>query len=83
MKRAERSTSRRANTPFQRDVGATIERWAHVGIYGCTLRRWPPPALAPTALEQTKSLEQLRALGHGIAITCVKTTHSSAAVESP
>lgn len=74
----------RADLPFQRDPGATIERWAHVGIYGyraATLARLA--TLAPTALEQTESLEQLRALGHGIAITCVKTKHGSAAVDRP
>lgn len=74
----------RADLPFQRDAGVTIERWAHVGIYGyraATLARLA--TLAPTALEQTESLEQLRALGHGIAITCVKTKHGSAAVDRP
>lgn len=74
----------RADVPFQRDAGTTIERWAHVGIYGyraSTLARLA--TLAPTALEQTEALEQLRALGHGIAITCVKTKHGSAAVDRP
>lgn len=74
----------RADLPFQRDTGVTIERWAHVGIYGyraATLARLA--TLAPTTLEQTESLEQLRALGHGIAITCVKTKHGSAAVDRP
>ncbi len=74
----------RADLPFQRDAGASIERWAHVGIYGyraTTLTRLA--TLAPTRLEQTESLEQLRALGHGIAITCVKTKHGSPAVDRP
>lgn len=75
----------RADLPFQRDAGAQpIERWAHVGIYGyrvATLERLA--SLAPTRLEQTEALEQLRALGHGIAITCVKTRHRSAAVDRP
>lgn len=75
----------RADLPFQRDAGAQpIERWGHVGIYGyrvATLARLA--ALAPTRLEQTEALEQLRALGHGIAISCVKTKHGSAAVDRP
>ncbi|MBE2252633.1 MAG: 3-deoxy-manno-octulosonate cytidylyltransferase [Myxococcus sp.] len=74
----------RADLPFQRDAGAAIARWGHVGIYGyraSTLARLA--TLPPTALEQTEALEQLRALGHGIALTCVKTTHGSAAVDRP
>jgi 3-deoxy-manno-octulosonate cytidylyltransferase (CMP-KDO synthetase) len=74
----------RADLPFQRDAAADVERWAHLGIYGyraSTLARLA--ALAPTTLEQAESLEQLRALGHGIAITCVKTKHGSAAVDRP
>ena len=75
----------RADIPFQRDPGVgTMERWAHVGIYGYrkkTLLRLA--ALPPTALEKTESLEQLRALFHGVRIHCEKTPHSSVAVDRP
>jgi 3-deoxy-manno-octulosonate cytidylyltransferase (CMP-KDO synthetase) len=75
----------RADIPFQRDAhGPTVERLGHVGIYGyraSTLQTLA--ALAPTRLEQMVSLEQLRALGHGVTIQCVKTKHGSAAVDRP
>jgi 3-deoxy-manno-octulosonate cytidylyltransferase (CMP-KDO synthetase) len=62
----------RADLPFQRDPGGeAIPRWAHLA------------RLPPTALERVESLEQLRALGHGIAIHCARTDRSSAAVDRP
>ncbi len=72
----------RADLPFAR--GDVAHRWAHLGIYGYrrdTLLRLA--SLAPTALEKAESLEQLRALGHGIRILCVPTTHRGQAVDSP
>ncbi|MGZ3480803.1 MAG: 3-deoxy-manno-octulosonate cytidylyltransferase, partial [Myxococcaceae bacterium] len=39
--------------------------------------------LAPTPLERAESLEQLRALEHGIRIRCVPTTHVSVGVDTP
>jgi 3-deoxy-manno-octulosonate cytidylyltransferase (CMP-KDO synthetase) len=75
----------RADIPFQRDAGARPPpRWAHVGLYGFrahVLERLA--SLPPTALEQAEALEQLRALGHGIAIACAVTTHSTQAVDTP
>lgn len=74
----------RADLPFQRDAGPSIPRLGHVGIYGYRVDTLLKLAtLKPTALEQTESLEQLRALGHGIAIHCVLTNHGSAAVDRP
>jgi 3-deoxy-manno-octulosonate cytidylyltransferase (CMP-KDO synthetase) len=75
----------RADLPYQRDPGTRpMLRWAHLGLYGY---RAPVLArlasLAPTALEQTESLEQLRALGHGIAIACRVTPHAARAVDRP
>lgn len=75
----------RADLPFQRDAGAgPIARWAHLGLYGYragTLARLA--SLPPTALERTESLEQLRALGHGIRIACRVTAHATQAVDRP
>lgn len=75
----------RADVPFQRDPAAPpLRRWAHVGLYGyraSVLQRLA--ALPPTDLERTESLEQLRALGHGIRITCAETTHPTVAVDVP
>ncbi|MFZ5445159.1 MAG: 3-deoxy-manno-octulosonate cytidylyltransferase [Myxococcota bacterium] len=74
----------RADLPFQRDAGVGIHRWAHLGLYGyraSVLQRLA--ALAPTALEKTEALEQLRALGHGIRIACRVTEHPTQAVDRP
>jgi 3-deoxy-manno-octulosonate cytidylyltransferase (CMP-KDO synthetase) len=75
----------RADLPFQRDPGGgSIPRWAHLGLYGYRARTLGRLAsLPPTALERVESLEQLRALGHGIAIHCARTDRSSAAVDRP
>ena len=73
----------RADLPFARD-GGPVERWAHVGLYGyrrATLLKLA--SLPPTALEKAESLEQLRALGHGIEIFCGETVHRGQAVDSP
>ncbi len=51
--------------------------------------RVPPPALlvlaslAPTPLERAESLEQLRALEHGIRIRAVETEYESVGVDTP
>jgi 3-deoxy-manno-octulosonate cytidylyltransferase (CMP-KDO synthetase) len=73
----------RADVPVSRD-GSPIQRWAHVGLYGYrrpTLARLA--GLTPTPLERAESLEQLRALEHGIRIRCVPTDHRSIGVDSP
>jgi len=75
----------RADLPFQRDVAtAPAPRWAHLGLYGYRSRVLQRLAtLPPTPLEKTESLEQLRALGHGIRIACRWTHHESQAVDRP
>ncbi len=40
-------------------------------------------ALEPTPLERAESLEQLRALEHGIRIKAVETTHDTLHVDTP
>jgi 3-deoxy-manno-octulosonate cytidylyltransferase (CMP-KDO synthetase) len=75
----------RADLPYQRDAKShPMLRWAHLGLYGYrapVLSRLA--SLTPTALELTESLEQLRALGHGIAIACRVTAHVAHAVDRP
>jgi 3-deoxy-manno-octulosonate cytidylyltransferase (CMP-KDO synthetase) len=74
----------RADLPFQRDPGTRIARYAHVGLYGYRARVLERlSTLAPTTLEKTESLEQLRALGHGIRIACRVTRHPTQAVDRP
>jgi 3-deoxy-manno-octulosonate cytidylyltransferase (CMP-KDO synthetase) len=73
----------RADLPFPRE-SVPVQRWAHVGIYGYrrqTLLRIS--ALAATPLERAESLEQLRALGHGVQIFCAQTDQPTQAVDSP
>ena len=57
---------------------------AHIGLY--VYRRdilLKLAALPPAPLEILESLEQLRALSHGIGIRVVPTTHASAGVDTP
>jgi 3-deoxy-manno-octulosonate cytidylyltransferase (CMP-KDO synthetase) len=73
----------RHDVPFEREATG-VPRWAHLGLYGyrrATLERLS--RLPPTLVEKTEALEQLRALGHGIAIHCAVTTHPSQAVDRP
>ncbi len=73
----------RHDIPFEREALKTpIARWAHLGLYGYraeTLERIAK--LPPHVLEQTESLEQLRALAHGVRIACRVTRHRSVAVD--
>jgi 3-deoxy-manno-octulosonate cytidylyltransferase (CMP-KDO synthetase) len=72
----------RSPIPFERSAPA--QRWAHVGLYGyraVTLARLA--ALPPTPLELAESLEQLRALEHGVRIRCAPVSWNSIAVDVP
>jgi 3-deoxy-manno-octulosonate cytidylyltransferase (CMP-KDO synthetase) len=76
----------RSGVPFARHTGASGEAgpWKHVGIYG--YRReflLTFASLPPTPLEQTESLEQLRALEHGYRIKTVETTWDCVGVDTP
>lgn len=75
----------RSDIPFQRDTGgAGVARWAHLGLYGYRWRALDRLShLSPTALERAESLEQLRALGHGVRIACRVTPHAGHAVDRP
>lgn len=82
----------RSPIPFHRDewTGAGHETFTggrclkHIGIYVYRkdfLFRYA--GLAPTELERTEKLEQLRALGHGERIKVVITGHESIGVDTP
>lgn len=75
----------RAPIPYQRDPrGGFPPLYRHVGLYA--YRRSALLVLAsldPTPLELAESLEQLRALEHGIRIKTVETAYDSIGVDSP
>lgn len=73
----------RAPIPYGRDAGALARARGHIGLYvyrrDVLLRL---AALAPTPLERIESLEQLRALEHGIRIKVMETTYESLGVDT-
>ncbi len=75
----------RAPIPYQRDSrGGFAPLYKHIGLYA--YRRSTLlvlSALEPTPLERTESLEQLRALEHGIRIRAVETPHDTIGVDTP
>jgi len=74
----------RADIPFGLHESPSLTRFAHIGIYGFRRRILEKlSSLPPSALEQAESLEQLRALEHGIAIRCVITPFATASVDVP
>lgn len=74
----------RAPIPFVRTGSPATPAWRHVGLYvyrrQCLLQL---AALEPTPLERAESLEQLRALEHGIRLLTLETTHDSIGVDTP
>ena len=75
----------RAPIPYLRDArGGWPPLYRHVGLYA--YRRSALLVLAtlePTPLERAESLEQLRALEHGIRIRAVETQYDSLGVDTP
>ena len=74
----------RAPIPFSRDAALPALARVHVGLYVYrreTLLRLA--TLAPSPLERAESLEQLRALEHGIRIHVVDTDYVSFEVNTP
>lgn len=75
----------RAPIPHTRDPrGGWPPLFRHVGVYA--YRRSALlvlAALEPTPLERAESLEQLRALEHGIRIKAVETSYDSIGVDTP
>jgi 3-deoxy-manno-octulosonate cytidylyltransferase (CMP-KDO synthetase) len=76
----------RAPVPYHRataNSGVPASAFKHIGLYAyrrATLLRLA--ALAPTPLEDLESLEQLRALEHGIRIRVVETAFDSIGVDT-
>ncbi len=74
----------RATIPFQRDPAATHPPiWKHIGLYAfraAALARFH--ALAPSPLEQTERLEQLRLLENNFAIYVEPTPHDTIGVDT-
>ncbi len=77
----------RSLIPFHRDTHDSASKvipLLHLGIYGYRrdiLRKLV--RLAPTPLELSEKLEQLRALEHGIPIRVVETSHRGVGVDTP
>jgi 3-deoxy-manno-octulosonate cytidylyltransferase (CMP-KDO synthetase) len=75
----------RAPIPYVRDPrGGWPPLYRHIGLYA--YRRSALLVLAslePTPLERAESLEQLRALEHGIRIKAVETSYDSIGVDTP
>jgi 3-deoxy-manno-octulosonate cytidylyltransferase (CMP-KDO synthetase) len=74
----------RAPIPYVRDGSPAAPAWRHVGLYvyrrECLMKL---AQLAPTALEESEALEQLRALEHGIRIKVIETQYDSIGVDTP
>src|SRR5262245_13589797 len=73
----------RAPIPYPRQPGL-VTPLRHIGIYVfrmAFLQRFA--TLAPTPLERTEGLEQLRALEHGVRIRVLLTPHGSVGVDTP
>jgi 3-deoxy-manno-octulosonate cytidylyltransferase (CMP-KDO synthetase) len=74
----------RAPIPYARAGCPPAAQWRHIGLYGyrrdCLLRL---ASLAPTELERSEALEQLRALEHGIRIKTIETTFDAIGVDTP
>jgi 3-deoxy-manno-octulosonate cytidylyltransferase (CMP-KDO synthetase) len=76
----------RATLPFVREAadGASVRRWAHLGLYGYRRETLLKLATLPeTPLERAEKLEQLRALEHGIRIRCGQVQGHTVAVDVP
>jgi len=73
----------RSPIPYRRQPGL-ITPLRHIGIYvfrAPFLQRFA--SLPPTPLEKTETLEQLRALEHGVRIRVLVTPHASLGVDTP
>jgi 3-deoxy-manno-octulosonate cytidylyltransferase (CMP-KDO synthetase) len=73
----------RATIPFDRDGHGNATYWKHLGLYAyrrAALERFA--ALAPSELELSERLEQLRLLENGISIYVAETVHDTIGVDT-
>jgi len=73
----------RSTIPFDRDGHGDATYWKHLGLYAyrrAALERFA--ALAPTELELSERLEQLRLLENGISIYVAETAHDTIGVDT-
>ena len=74
----------RSPIPFSRGAALPAPARAHVGLYVYRRETLLKLAAMPVApLEIVESLEQLRALAHGVRIRVVETAHAAAGVDTP
>lgn len=74
----------RAKMPFDRDGNANAEYFLHLGIYAyrvAFLKKFT--SLAPTRLEKTEKLEQLRALENGYRIRIAAVDYHGVGIDTP
>ena len=73
----------RSTIPFDRDGQGAATYWKHLGLYAyrrAALERFA--ALAPSELELSERLEQLRLLENGISIYVAETAHDTIGVDT-
>jgi 3-deoxy-manno-octulosonate cytidylyltransferase (CMP-KDO synthetase) len=73
----------RSTIPYDRDGRGDVIYWKHLGLYAyrrAALERFA--ALAPTALELSERLEQLRLLENGISIYVAETAYDTIGVDT-
>ena len=73
----------RSTIPFDRDSQGNATYWKHLGLYAyrrAALERFA--ALAPSELELSERLEQLRLLENGISIYVAETAHDTIGVDT-
>lgn len=69
--------------PYDRDGSGRVAYFKHLGMYAYTRAALDAfHALAPSPLERTERLEQLRFLEHGIAVTVVETDEPTIGVDT-
>jgi len=80
----------RSPIPYPRDTGGAVDRpsrWLlHIGVYAfraATLREITGGKLAPSRLEKSESLEQLRWLENGLPVAVVIVEHRSVGIDTP
>ncbi len=74
----------RSPLPFMRAWNAKAKLLRHVGIYAYRARALEEfVSLKPSALELAESLEQLRALEHGMTIQVIETKYRCLGVDTP